>query len=102
MVNAAVTDVVGLSMEELKRFEFLFSRYRTLLQAYKDQQKSLTSIQQYIVQNIGNYYSTIADEYGVPQELALLQRRVKPTSLAITTIMAPTARNRPSPGTRIN
>lgn len=33
-------------------------------------------------QAIGNYYSTIADEYKVAAELALLQARVQPTDWA--------------------
>jgi len=81
-VNEEASNTAALTTEEFRRLEFLHLQYRTKIQTYRDQQKSLSSIQQYIVKTIGNYYSTIADEYDIAKELSLLQARVQPTDWA--------------------
>ena len=78
-VNSAATDVTALNSEQMRVYEFLYNRYRTGLQNYRDQQKSLSLIQQHIIKTIGNYYSTIANEHDVAKELLLLKKRVQPS-----------------------
>ena len=72
----AVTD---LNSEKLKTYEFVYNRYRTNLQSYRDQQRALAVIQDFIIKSIGNYYSTISDEHDVAKELTLLKNRVQPS-----------------------
>ena len=78
-VKPSANGIKDLSMDELKIYEFLYNQYRTHLQSFKDQQKSLASIQQYIIKTVGNYYSTISDEHNVAEELSLLKSRVEPS-----------------------
>ncbi|CAD6501011.1 BgTH12-06711 [Blumeria graminis f. sp. triticale] len=71
--------ITDLAIDELRIYEFLYNRYRTELQAYKDQQRSLAFIQEFIIKTVGNYYSTISDEHDVASELVLLKRRLQPS-----------------------
>ncbi|RKF56242.1 putative serine threonine protein kinase domain protein, partial [Erysiphe neolycopersici] len=78
-INQEATSIINLSSEQLRLYEFMYNQYRTNLQTYKEQQKSLASIQQYIIKTVGNYYSTIEDEHDVAEELVLLKRRAQPS-----------------------
>lgn len=78
-INQDYGSIMDLNSNELKIYEFMYNQYRTVLQSYKEQQKSLAQIQQYIIKTVGNYYSTIEDEHDVAEELLLLKRRVQPS-----------------------
>ena len=43
-VNPAAANLAALTTEEFRRLEFLHLQYRSKLQGYRDQQKSLASI----------------------------------------------------------
>lgn len=81
-INARATELAALTADEFKRLKFLHVQYRSQLQIYRDQQKSLASIQQHMVKTIGNYYNTISDEDDLAKDLILLKARVQPTDWA--------------------
>lgn len=64
---------------QMRVYEFLYNRYRTDIQTYKDPRRSLASIQQYIIKMVGNHYSTIDDEHDISEVLILLKRQVQPS-----------------------
>jgi hypothetical protein len=79
-INLRAADIITLTDIEFKKLEFLTARYRTQLQTYRNNQKAIYSIQEYIIKTIGSYYDTIATENSVARQLELLQARLRPTS----------------------
>ncbi|RKF84366.1 hypothetical protein GcM1_101004 [Golovinomyces cichoracearum] len=76
-INQDFRNITDLNSDKLKIYEILYNQYRTKLQSYKEQQKSLAQIPQYIIKIVGNYYSTIEDEHDVAEELVLMKRQKK-------------------------
>ncbi|TQS31572.1 hypothetical protein Golomagni_08142 [Golovinomyces magnicellulatus] len=51
-INQNFRSITDLNSDQLKIYEFLYNQYRTKLQSYKEQQKSLAQIQQYIIKTM--------------------------------------------------
>ncbi|KAI5456967.1 hypothetical protein BGZ63DRAFT_365330, partial [Mariannaea sp. PMI_226] len=78
-VNPEAADIAALTTEEFRRLEFLHSSYRSHKETYRDREKALASLQQHIVNTIGDYYNDIADVDDVASELATLRARLEPS-----------------------